>query len=109
MGKTRRFIRKAFGLVEVNEEFPAPPGPQEHAENVEFMVEALESGRGIPISTLTMLRSKGGPRTLFDEIGPDGKLTDAGWARVGLENPHKKKRKRNGEEGEAEGGPASDA
>ena len=32
-------------------------------------------------------------RTVFHCIGPDGKITDEGWALLDLPNPHKKKKR----------------
>ena len=75
--RVRRFLGGVLGCGrrDLDESLPDPPGPQEHAENVEFMAEALE---GIPR-----------PKTVFDCIDERGKITDEGWALLGLENPHK--------------------
>ena len=75
MSKTKRFIRRAFGLVEIDDDFPASPGPQEHAANVEFMAAALKD---IPR-----------PKTVFDCIDDRGKITDEGWGLLDLPNPHR--------------------
>ncbi len=67
-------IRKRLKRICKNQ-LPAAPGPQEHHENVEFMGEAL---RGLPR-----------PKTVFDCIGEDGKISDEGWGLLDLLNPHK--------------------
>ena len=74
----RRFLEAALGRRQRDrvDYLPDPPGPQEHAENVEFMAAALKD---IPR-----------PKTVFDCIDERGKITDEGWRLLDLPNPHKR-------------------
>lgn len=78
--QVRRFLEAALGRKQRDRVDYLPdspvPGPQEQHENVEFMAEAL---RGLPK-----------PKTVFDCIGPDGKISDEGWGLLDLTNPHKR-------------------
>jgi len=75
-------IRKRLRLPPL----PPAPTPQEHHDNVEFMAEALRVGfpRGRPAILIAASKKK----TVFDCIGPDGRISDAGWELLDLDNPH---------------------
>ena len=41
-----------------------------------------------------LIRAMTPRRTVFDCIGPDGKITDEGWGLLNLKNPHKKEKEK---------------
>ncbi len=65
-------VRQFLGSVmrrkrpEIEEPLPAPPGPQEHAANVDFMAHYLF---GIPANALGILVQDSGAKTILNRDG----------------------------------------